>query len=150
MTTKTAEGFSLQIKRVIKAPRERVYAAWTDPAQLQQWFGPETVQTNAIVAEAHPGGNIQWDLTNSDGEKMTMRGEFLEVQPNKKVVFTWKWDDDENWEGRNSVVTVELADVPGGTEVRLTHEQLPNEQSRENHTQGWESALIKLENFCSR
>ena len=150
MTTKGSEKLSLEIKRLIKAPRDRVYAAWTDPAQLKQWFGPENVQTSELIADARAGGAFRWDLTNSDGEKMTMRGEYRELQPGKKIVFTWQWQDDEDWENHISIVTVELSDRDGDTEVRLTHEQLPNEASRDGHTRGWESALDKLEKFFSK
>ena len=144
------ENISLQIKRVIKAPRDRVYAAWTDPAQMKQWFGPENVQTRHLIADPRVGGEFRWDLTNSEGEKMTMRGEYRELLPNKKIVFTWQWEDDEDWENHTSIVTVELADRDGGTELRLTHEQLPNEESRNGHTRGWNSALDKLEKLFSR
>jgi uncharacterized protein YndB with AHSA1/START domain len=147
---KTEENVRLEINRVIKVSRERVYAAWTDPAQLKEWFGPENVQTRDLVADARVGGKFRWDLTNSEGEKMTMLGEYRELQPGKKIVFTWKWDDDETWENHISIVTVELSDREGGTELRLIHEQLPNEQSRDGHTRGWNSALNKLENFLSR
>ena len=147
MITKGTETTSLQVKRLIKAPRDRVYAAWTDPAQLKQWFGPENVQTHELAVEARVGGKFRWDLTNSEGERMTCRGEYRELELGKKIVFTWKWDDDETWENHISVVTVELSDCEGGTELRLTHEQLPNEQSRDGHTRGWNSALDKLENF---
>jgi uncharacterized protein YndB with AHSA1/START domain len=150
MTTKAAEKFSLEIKRVINAPRERVYAAWTDPEQLKQWFGPENVRTRVVIADVRVGGEFRWDLTDPDGEEMTMRGEFRELQPGKKIVFTWKWEDDEVWENHISVVTVELADREGGTELRLIHERLPNEQSRDGHTRGWNSALDKLEKFCKK
>src|SRR5215831_18683511 len=51
MTTKQAQKFSLETKRVLKAPRERVYAAWTNPAHLREWFGPEGVQTRNLIAE---------------------------------------------------------------------------------------------------
>jgi uncharacterized protein YndB with AHSA1/START domain len=142
-----AEKLSLKIKRLIKAPRDRVYAAWTDPAQLKQWFGPESVQTRELIADARVGGKFRWDLTNAEGEEMTCRGEYLELQPGKKIVFTWQWDDDEVWENHTSVVTVELDDCDGGTELRLTHEQLPNEESRDGHTGGWNSALDKFETF---
>jgi uncharacterized protein YndB with AHSA1/START domain len=145
MTTKGPEKFSLEIKRLIKAPRDRVYAAWTDPAQLKQWFGPESVQTHELMADARAGGKFRWDLSNPEGEKMTCRGEYRELQPGKKIVFTWQWDDDETWKNHTSVVTVELEDCAGGTELRLTHEQLPNEASRDGHTRGWNSALDKLE-----
>ena len=141
---------SVEIKRFIKAPRDRVYAAWTDPAQMRQWFGPENVQTRELVADARVGGTFRWDLINSDGEKMTMRGEFRELKSNERVVFSWQWEDDEDWENHISIVTVELDDADGGTELRLTHEQLPNEESRDGHTRGWNSALDKLAKFFSR
>jgi uncharacterized protein YndB with AHSA1/START domain len=144
------EKTRLEISRVINAPRDRVYAAWTDPAQLRQWFGPENVQTRKLVADARVGGEFRWDLINSEGEEMTMRGEFRELHPGKKVVFTWQWENDEVWENHISVVTVELSDRDGGTELRLIHEQLPNEQSRDGHNAGWNSALDKLEKFFSR
>ena len=144
------KNLSLEIKRLIKAPRDRVYAAWTDPAQLIQWFGPEKVQTRDLIAETRVGGKFRWDLTNSEGENMTCLGEYRELQPGKKIVFTWQWDDDEDWENHTSVVTVELFDADGGTELRLTHEQLPNEASRDGHTGGWNSALDKLEKFVTK
>lgn len=147
MTTK--EKTRLEISRVIEAPRDRVYAAWTDPEQLKQWFGPENVKTRELVADARMGGTFRWDIINSEGEEMTMRGEFRELQPDKKIVFTWQWEDDEDWENHISIVTVELYDRDGGTELRLTHEQLPNEESRDGHTRGWESALDKLERLFS-
>jgi uncharacterized protein YndB with AHSA1/START domain len=144
------KSLSLEIKRLIKAPRDRVYAAWIDPAQLKQWFGPEKVQTRDLIADARVGGKFRWDLTNSEGEKMTCRGEYRELQPGKKVVFTWQWEDDESWENHTSIVTVELEDADDGTELRLRHEQLPNEESRDGHTRGWNSALDKLEKFFSK
>ena len=150
MRTKTTEKPSLEIRRLIKAPRDRVYAAWTDPAQLKQWFGPEGVQTHDLIAESHVGGKFRWDLSNSEGEKMTVSGEYRELQPGKKIVFTWQWQDDETWENHFSVVTVELDDAGGGTELRLRHEQLPSEESADGHNRGWNSALDKLEKFLRK
>ena len=147
---KTEEKTKLEIRRVINAPRDRVYAAWTDVEQLKQWFGPEKVRTRNLIADARVGGEFRWDLTNSEGEEMTMRGEFRELQPGKKIVFSWQWLDDEDWENHISVVTVELFDRDGGTELRLIHEQLPSEQSRDGHNGGWNSALDKLEKFFNR
>jgi uncharacterized protein YndB with AHSA1/START domain len=144
------EKLSLDIKRFINAPPDRVYAAWTDPAQLKQWFGPENVETHDFVADVRVGGKYRWDLSNAEGEKMTAFGEYRELEPGRKIVFTWQWDDDETWENHISVVTVELSDHDGGTELRLIHEQLPNMASRDGHTGGWNSALNKLEKFFSK
>jgi uncharacterized protein YndB with AHSA1/START domain len=147
MTTK--EKTRLEIRRVIRAPCDRVYAAWTDPAQLKQWFGPENVRTRNLIADARVGGQFRWELTNSEGEEMTIRGEYRELQPGRKIVFSWQWEDDEDWENHTSIVTVELDDCEDGTELRLTHDQLPNQESRDGHTRGWNSALDKLEKLFS-
>jgi uncharacterized protein YndB with AHSA1/START domain len=150
MTTKTAGKTSLQIKRFINAPPARVYAAWTDPAQLKQWWGPEGVRTRNFAADTQAGGKYRWDLINQGGEEMSVFGEYLELVPGKKIVFTWKWDDDDVWENRNSIVTVELSDREDATELLLKHEQLPSEESRDRHNDGWNSVLDRLEKFFSK
>jgi uncharacterized protein YndB with AHSA1/START domain len=144
------QKFSLEIKRFIKASRDRVYAAWTDPAQLKNWFGPEWVQTREIIADARVGGKFRWDLINCDGDEKTIEGEYHEIIPGRKIVFTWKHQDDKLWENRSSIVTVEFSDRNGGTELRLKHEKLPSEESRDDHNEGWNSLLDKLEKFVSR
>src|SRR5215813_2158290 len=125
MKEKIAEKTSLEIVRFINAPTDRVYDAWTDPAQLRQWFGPE-------------------------GEEMSAFGEYRELVPGKKIVFTWQWDDDEDWENWTSVVTIQLFERGGGTELRFRHEQLPSEESRDRHNEGWNSFLNRLEQFISK
>ena len=150
MTTKAAEKTSLHIKRFINAPRARVYAAWTDPAQLKEWWGPETVRTRNFAADVRVGGKYRWDLINQEDEEMSVFGEYRELVPEKKIVFTWKWDDDDVWENRNSVVTVELFDAAGGTELHLRHEQLPSTESRDRHNEGWNSVLDQLEKFFGK
>ena len=147
MKDKTAEKTSLEIVRFINVPTDRVYDAWTDPAQLRQWFGPENVRTRNITADVRVGGNYRWDLTSAEGEEMSAFGEYKELVPGKKIVFTWQWDNDEAWENRTSVVTIELDASRGGTELRLKHEQLPSEESRNRHNEGWNSLVDNLEQF---
>ena len=145
-----AEKLSLAIKRSILASRDRVYAAWTDPAQLKKWFGPENVKTRNLIADARVGGEFRWDLTDQEGKEITISGEYRELEPGKKIVFTWRLEEDEDWKNHGSIVTVEFFDCEGGTELRLTHEELPSEASRDDHTQGWNSVLDKLEIFLNR
>ena len=145
-----AKKLSLAIKRSILASRDRVYAAWTDPAQLKKWFGPENVKTRNLIADARVGGEFRWDLTDQEGKEITISGEYRELEPGKKIVFTWRLEEDEDWKNHSSIVTVEFFDCEGGTELRLTHEKLPSEASRDDHTQGWNSVLHKLEIFLNR
>jgi len=147
MKERATEKTSLEIVRFINVPADRVYNAWTDPAQLREWFGPENVRTRNITVDACIGGKYRWDLTSPDGEEMSAFGEYKELVPGRKIVFTWQWDDDEAWENRTSVVTIELFERQGGTELRLMHEQLPSEESRDRHNEGWSSLLDRLEQF---
>jgi uncharacterized protein YndB with AHSA1/START domain len=149
VTANSAGKTSLEIKRFINAPRKRVFEAWTDPAQLKQWFGPEWVQTRDIIAEARVGGKFRWDLIDCDGQEKTIGGEYREIVPEERIVFTWKHHDDDVWKNRTSVVTVEFSDYNDGTELRLKHEQLPTEESRDDHNKGWSSVLDRLEKFVS-
>ena len=150
MTAKTGEKTSLEIKRIINAPRERVYHAWTDPEQLKEWWGPEGVRTRNFTADVKIGGKYRWDLLNEEGEEMSVFGEYLELTPGRRITFTWKWDDDENWKTHDSIVTIELSDRDGGTEVRLVHEKLPSAASRDRHHEGWNSVLERLEKFFNK
>lgn len=150
MKEKTAEKTSLEITRFINAPPGRVYAAWTDPSELREWFVPENVRTRNITADVRVGGKYRWDLITQEGENWAAFGEYREVVPGKKIVFTWQWDDDEAWENLTSVVTVEFCESRGGTELQLKHEQLPSEESRDRHNEGWNSLLERLEHFISR
>ena len=74
-----AEKLSLEIKRFIRASRDRVYAAWTDPAQLKKWFGPENVKTRNLIADVQVGGQFRWDLTDPEGKEMTISGEYRDL-----------------------------------------------------------------------
>jgi uncharacterized protein YndB with AHSA1/START domain len=144
-----AEKFSLEIKRFIKAPPDRVYAAWTDPAQLKKWFGPENVKTRNLIADVQTGGRFRWDCTDPEGKEATITGEYRELQHGKKIVFTWRHEDNEDWKSHVSIVTVEFLDRQGGTEVHLTHQKLPTQASRDDHNQGWISVLNKLDKFLN-
>ena len=150
MSAKAPEKTSLEVKRFIKAPRAEVYAAWTDPAQLKLWFGPEWVKTRDFVCEVRRGGKFRWDLIDCDGKEKTIAGEYREIVLKKTIVFTWRHLNDEAWENCMSIVTIEFSDSDGGTELRLKHEQLPTEASRNDHNKGWKSVLDRLEKFVKK
>lgn len=149
--TLASSDTTLQITRVFDAPRDHVYAAWTEFGLVIQWWGPEDCQTDELTCDARRGGMLRWTLTARDSEKATVRGKFREVRPEEKLVFTWCWADDPEWNNEESLVTVEFIEkAPTTTELRLTHTNLPSVQSRDNHSAGWNSALDKLERLLAR
>jgi len=132
---------SLKLVRRIKAPPRRIYAAWTQPEQMARWWGPDGGPVVSAEADPRPGGRFRVVFRTLDGEEHDCRGEYLEVEPDRKLVFTWHWVSTPE---RESLVTVDLRPTAGDTELTLTHAQFYDEAARDAHRQGWSGALDKL------
>ena len=148
MTTKTESPALERSRGCDQSAAPSCLRSLDRPGAAPEMVRPEKVQTLELIAEVRVGGKYRWDLTNPEGEKKTCEGEYRELVPDRKIVLTWQWQDDEDWDNVVSVVTVELDDAEDGTELRLRHERFPNDTSRENHGQGWNSVLDRLESFC--
>lgn len=135
---------ALQMKRLIKSSRERVFEAWTTPEQIPHWFGPATCRVLDAQIDLRVGGSYRFRVMSEKMGELVVSGEYREVKAPEKLVFTWKWEDDEDWDNLTSIVTVEFTEKEGGTEVALTHEGFPNDESAENHEHGWNGCLDKM------
>jgi uncharacterized protein YndB with AHSA1/START domain len=87
MTNETSDR-ELVLTRLIDAPREKLYRAWTDPALLQQWFAPAPWTTPHAELDVRPGGASMVVMRGPDGNDMPCPGVYLEVVPNQCLVFT--------------------------------------------------------------
>ncbi|MFN7923276.1 MAG: SRPBCC domain-containing protein [Bryobacteraceae bacterium] len=140
MTT-TESGCSLQIKRTFAASPERVFRAWTDPAAMRIWFAPGDYTVPEAEAELGPGGRYRVQMRAPNGNLHEVTGTYKEVDPPRRLVFSWAWVSNPAVE---MLVTVEFRASGEETEVTLTHERLPDEESRRRHEQGWIGCLAKL------
>jgi uncharacterized protein YndB with AHSA1/START domain len=138
----TADRPSLTLVRRFKAPPASVYAAWTEPDQMVRWWGPDAGPVVSAEADVRPGGRFRVVFRTLDGEEHDCRGTYREVDPDRRLVFTWQW---VSMPERESLVTVALRPVPEGTELTLTHAQFHDEKTRDSHRSGWNGALDKLE-----
>lgn len=135
---------SLTLRRRLNAPPRKVFAAWTDPAEIVRWWGPAGAETVLAEADARVGGRFRKITRTADGEEHDVSGVYREVVPNEKLVFTWTWRDTPE---RESLVTVALRPDGDGTMLTLTQEQFFDEAARDGHRQGWTGALDKLEAY---
>lgn len=152
------QGLKLEMTRVIKASKQHVFDAWTRPEMIRQWFGPEGKMIGEVSADAKVGGAYGISMTgNCNAEEgkageIDMRrdsavsGTYIKVDPYDLLQFTWKgtWDPTEE-----TLVTIELRDVDGGTELKLTQERFMTETSRAQHEHGWTGSLEKLGRFAA-
>jgi uncharacterized protein YndB with AHSA1/START domain len=137
---------SLTVKRRLKAPPAKVFAAWTDPEKMKRWMGPGEIKTMRAESDPRVGGRYRFVMHAPNGEEYDVGGVYREVVANEKLVFTWAWKSAPE---RESLVTLVLKPDGDGTLLTLTHEQFADEDSRDSHEQGWSSALDKLEKFIA-
>ena len=145
MTTKQlgAEAM-LQIKRTYEAPRERVFRAWTDPERLMKWFCPEGYENPGADVDLRVDGKYKIQMRKlPDGNPFAVGGRYLEVTEPSRLVFTWQWEGND-LPTADTVVTVELEETNGITELTLTHERFPDEEMRDKHDKGWCSCLDRF------
>ena len=134
---------SLTLRRTIRAPRQRVFRLWTEPNELVKWFNaPGHGLANAEI-DLRVGGKYRLGMRKlPDGEPFYVSGEYRELDPPSRIAFTWSWEMPED--AKNTLVTIDLIEVPGGTEVRLTHALFANQKQVESHTVGWTAILDSL------
>src|SRR5262245_35412532 len=138
---------SLTIRRRFNAPPPSVYAAWTDPEQMQRWFGPAGAHTVRAQADLRVGGRFRIMFETPDGEEHEASGIYREIAHDEKLVFTWAWRSTPE---RDSLVTVALAADGGGTLMTFTHEQFFDEPARDRHNVGWSQSFDKLTQHLER
>lgn len=141
--TVTPSTTELTVTRHIRAPRAVVFAAWTSTEMIRRWFIPGDTPPALIEADVRVGGQyrIEFSGTSCEGKPgMGVTGRYTELVPNRRLQFTWLPTDT----AQESLVTVEVADVGDGTELRLTHTGLADAADVARHAHGWNSILDKF------
>ena len=142
----SAPETTLQIKRTFLAARDKVFRAWTDPTELARWFAPSADYSTVVPElDLRVGGAYRLEMHHKDGNVHRVSGTYREIKPPEKLAFTWRWEQEPN--AQESLVTVEFHDRGDSTEIVLTHEQLPNSEQRDKHSQGWNGCLEQLSKF---
>src|SRR5438552_4499673 len=128
------------IERVITidASPDTVFRLLTDPVQYVRWKG------KLAELEPRPGGRFRVEFANT---KDIVAGEFVEVVPGRRVVFTWGWEGSEQIPPGASRVEIELTPDGAGTRLRLVHRGLP-EEAVGIHAEGWDYFLPRLEDVA--
>ncbi len=132
---------SLTIKRRFNASPEKLYAAWTDPAKLSQWFGCSGASVIDASCDVRAGGSFTIAIRKENGEESRVGGVYCDVIPNRKLVFTWA---PEQGLETGSLVTLLITPADSGSYLTLIHEQFVDEETRNATENGWGACLDKL------
>ena len=135
---------NLVVSRIIPASAERLFKAWTEPEQLKQWWGPESVTCIAAEVDLRVGGRYRIGNRFPDGSVLWISGKFERIDAPHKLVYTWQIGTDP----REELVTVSFRPTADGqTEVTVVHKRIPDTTTRDRHEQGWLGCLKKLASF---
>jgi uncharacterized protein YndB with AHSA1/START domain len=131
----------LVVRRRIPVPRERVFEAWLDSASLARWMRPGDCTRAIVTIDPRVGGGFRITMDGPTHGAVEHHGEYLAIEPPSLLSFTWI---SRHTDSRATVVTVEFFERGTGTELVLTHRQLPPTEV-EAHRGGWTDILRLLE-----
>jgi uncharacterized protein YndB with AHSA1/START domain len=136
-------GETLLIERTFAAPAQAVFDAWTSEEVLRRWFHAEHEwETPEAQVDLRLGGNVR--VVMRDPEKDVEYGgggHYTEIDPPSRLVFTWTWDDDTD---RETLIELDFEEVDGATTVRLTHNNLRDQEALVSHQSGWSACFDNL------
>jgi len=143
---------TLRLVRVFDAPRERVFAAWTEAEQFMQWLCPPDVGLDVCELDVRPGGAWRAKGFTPTG-RFAKSGVYLEVKRPELLVFTWAHHTSEDWatpRGHETTVRVEFRAVGSKTELTLSQGPFIDTPSFSAHHTGWQGSFDKLSVFLRK
>lgn len=132
----------------IAAPQERVFRALASDDISKWWGSPDTYQVTKWTGDVRVGGTWTSEGVGSDGTPFSVSGEFIEIDPPRKIVQTWRaaWDGNQT-----TTITYRLEAIEGGTRVTVKHEGFADRiESCRGHANGWERVLGWVSEFLAR
>jgi len=132
------------VRRLIAAPPDRVFSAWTEPEHLLRWWGPDGVTLADVRVDLRVGGCYRLDNQYADGSVTRIAGEFEVIERPSRLVYTWAHQPITR-DTEHTRVTVVFEPCADGTEVVVTHEGFQTERSRHAHATGWSECLNRLQ-----
>jgi uncharacterized protein YndB with AHSA1/START domain len=142
-----SEGTILASVEIAASP-ERVFRALASEELVKWWGSPDTYRTTQWTGELRVGGAWRTEGVGADGKPFTVGGEFIEVDPPRKLVQTWRaaWDDNQV-----TKITYRLEPIANGTRVTVRHEGFGTRRdSCDGHAAGWERVLTWLDDYFAR
>ena len=140
---------TLEIKRVLPAARADVFAAFSTADQLAQWWGPEGFSVASLEFNPRVGDGYRIEMQPPEGDPFHLTGEFREVDPPARLVFTFVYESPDPDDVEN-LVELSFRDLGESTEVSFTQGPFKTEPRRELHQDGWTDTFDRLERHIRR
>ena len=142
--TQTHQQIVVEVSKVINAPVEKVFKAWTEPDQLGKWLRGCAEMDSRVEQDVRVDGQYRIEcVTSCDGKFHVMTGTYKEIVPNEKLVFSWNNNYDQ-FPAKDTLVTVTFVARGKATEVTIKHTNFVVQTTAEGHNGGWLACLENL------
>ena len=141
------EAPTLTLEREFKEPPEVVFRAWTETEALRQWMGPLGYKAPDAEIDAREGGAYVLPMISPEGNVKTARGVIRELVPDRKLRFTWAWDQEDGSAGQLMEITLDFHATPTGTRLVLHQTDFIDAEARDHHQKGWTGCFESLEAY---
>lgn len=138
----------LTITRLLDAPLDMVFRAWTSADHMRQWFGPKDFSVTDVQLDFQPGGAWTSRMMSPEGRVHRMGGIYREIIANKRLVFTHAWVDADDKPGLETLITVTFADANGKTRLTFHQATFDTVSDRDSHLHGWGECMVRLAGFA--
>jgi uncharacterized protein YndB with AHSA1/START domain len=136
-------GLALDERWVLRAPRERVFEALTDPTALARWWGPAGFTLPEVELDLTVGGSYRFGMQPPEGDLFHLEGEFVEVERPRLLVYTFRWEPPDP-EDQETTVWLSLVDFGGATGIALLHGDFLTDARLALHANGWRESIARL------
>lgn len=148
-TAPKLHSIDLTIPRTFKAPREKVFKAWTKSRHLIHWWGPEGFTMPSHKMDIHPGGIYRCDLKGPDGKDHWVQGVYREMIEPSHLAFTHSWEEN-GASTPETMITVELTEQDGITSMVFYQSGFESEAERNDHNDGWSQSFDRLDDYLAK
>lgn len=145
----TAEQRTLVIERMLDAPAALVFQAWSHPQHLVRWWGPKDFTLPYCEQDFRVGGKYRFCMRAPDGSDHWVRGEYLEIDEPRRLVFTWLREDEGGDIWCDTVVALSFEARNGGTLLTLDQTTFATTAHCDEHRDGWNECLDRLDRFIT-
>ena len=142
--TEEPADLTLELTRVLPAPPEAVFAAFSEPEELAQWWGPEGFTIPSLDFHPRIGASYRIEMRPPEGECFYLKGAFRAVDPPTHLAYSFVWEPPDP-DDVETIVDLRFREAGESTDVLFTQGSFKTEERRSLHRDGWSETFDKLE-----
>jgi uncharacterized protein YndB with AHSA1/START domain len=140
----------LLITRTFEAPASLLFTLWSKSEHMKRWMGPANFTCPEAQIDFRVGGAYRVIITSPEHGESGFSGVYREIERDKRIVFTFAWDNDGASAGLEMLVTITFEERDGKTVQTFHQKRFVDVERRDRHVNGWNRIFDKLEAYVAR